>query len=172
LNRDSVSKPGQSGLKSQERKMSFTGEFEPKFPDPYKGLFSGTFGLAVTDPQGIPSDYIISMTDQFRIAVNWKLQGALVRCIGLTWTLNLFLERFGPGIDLMIWDNPREKKGQGESDFSVDESVDPRAIKDLTPGAYRLIAVLTAKDLKGGPAPFAAYCEGPILQFFAGPSLP
>lgn len=152
--------------------MSFTGEFEPKFPDPYKGIFSGTIELDVTDPQGIPSDFIISMTDKFKVAVVWKLQGSLAKSIGVTWKLDMFLERFGPGADLPVWLQPKTRKGEGQAVFDETNDIDPTTIVGLQPSAYRLIAVLTATDLTGGPAPFAAYCEGPILHFFEGPSLP
>jgi hypothetical protein len=33
------------------------------------------------------------------------------------------------------------------------------------------VTVLTATNLLNTPAPFAGYVEGPILQFFEGPSL-
>lgn len=143
-------------------------QFEPQLPGPYQYLFHGHLQTQVSDPEGTPSSTIISLTDRWNLTVSWQVHGLFVPSIGGKWQIRAYLESIGPGPELEVVNE--DVIMTGGSDYSETYRIGPR-IPDR-PGPYRLVTVITALNLLGTPAPFAGYDEGPILQFYEGPSLP
>lgn len=142
--------------------------FEPELPGPYQYLFHGHVQTQVTDPHGTPAATIISMTDDWHLQVNWQVHGLFVPSICGTWQVRAYLESIGPGPELLV--ASRDISMNGQNDYSHVFLIGPNVPN--RPGPYKLVTVLTSLNALGRPAPFAGYDEGPILQFYEGPSLP
>lgn len=149
--------------------------FEPQLPSPYQYLFHGHIHTEVKDPHGTEPQVILSLTDEWMLVVEWQVHGLFVPSIGGKWLVDAYLESIGPADfeDLVVH---REVTMTGGTDYRLEMRIPARTPipggKSITPGAYKLVTVITALNLFGRPAPFAGYEEGPILQFFEGPSLP
>jgi hypothetical protein len=141
--------------------------FEPQFPSPFGAFFQGQFQAQVTDPHGQPAATIISMKDDWHLQVTWQVTGALVPSIGGKWQIRAYLESIGPGPEVMVAN--REVDITGANNYSETFFIGPN-VPNIA-GPYKLVTVLTSTNLLGLPAPFAAYDEGPLLQFFAGDSI-
>ena len=142
--------------------------FEPQLPGPYQALFHGHIQTQVTDPHGTPASTIISMQDDWHLQVNWQVHGMFVPSVSGTWKVRAYLESIGPGPELLVAD--RDIAMTGGSSYSETFFIGPNVPNEA--GPYKLVTVITAENMAGGPAPFAAYDEGGILQFHEGPSLP
>lgn len=142
--------------------------FEPQLPGPYQHLFHGHIQTQVTDPDGTPASTIISMTDRWSLTVRWQVHGLFVPSIGGKWRIRAYLESIGPGPELEV--ARADVAMTGGSDYTETFRIGP--YMPDKPGPYRLVTVITSVNLMDTPAPFAGYDEGPILQFFEGPSLP
>lgn len=142
--------------------------FEPEFPGPYQYLFHGHIQANICDPNGTPASSIISMTDAWRLEVNWQVHGVFVPSICGKWKVTAYLESLGPGPEPIIAE--RTIQMTGENNYSETFWIGPGLPSE--PGPYKLVVTLTSLTPKGKPAPFAGYVELPILQFYEGPSLP
>lgn len=142
--------------------------FEPQLPGPWQHLFSGQMQIGVTDPNGTPASTIISLTDSWNLQVSWQVTGLFVPSIGGKWLVRAFVESIGPGPELLVAsaDIPMTGLNNYSRVFNIGPSVPGQA------GPYKLVVVITSTNLLGTPSPFAGYAEGPILQFYSGPSLP
>lgn len=141
--------------------------FEPELPAPFSSFFSGTINTAVIDTFGNPASTIISMQDSWTLQVVWNLSGTLVPSIGGKWQVRAYLESLGPGPEMLIAN--RTVNMDGSLNYAENFVIGPG--EPNTAGAYKLVTVLTSTNLLGAPAPFAAYDEGGILQFFEGHSI-
>lgn len=132
--------------------------FEPQIPN----YLSGTFNTKVTDPHGVDAGTIISMTDDWHLQVSWKVQGTLVPLVCGKWHIRAYLESIGPGPEVLVANRTIDMSGN--SDYSETFFIGPNVPN--REGPYKLVTVMTSTNKFGKPAPFAAYDEGPILQFF------
>jgi hypothetical protein len=142
--------------------------FEPQFPEKWSNLFHGHIETQITDPHGIPANTIISLTDDWHLKVDWQVHGMFVPMMCGTWHVKVFLESIGPGPEIEA--ASADFVMTGDSDYSHTFFIGPR--KPEKPGPYKLVTIITATNRKGHPSPLAGYDEGPILQFYAGESLP
>jgi hypothetical protein len=142
--------------------------FEPSLPGPYQFLFHGHIQTAVTDPHGTPVPTIISLTDDWHLTVNWEVHGLFVPSVGGKWIVRAYLESIGPGPEPMV--AQAEIPMTGGTNYTKTFFIGPNVPSEA--GPYKLVTVITSLNLLGTPAPFAAYDEGPILQFYQGQALP
>lgn len=141
--------------------------FEPDFPSPFQAFFHGHLQCAVIDAHGQPANTIISMQDDWHMRVEWQVHGMLVGSIGGTWQIRAYLESIGPGNEVVLVN--RNVPMTGQNNYSETFIIGPNVPN--VEGPYKIVVVLTSTNLLGLPAPFAAYEEVPMLQFFPGPSL-
>ena len=146
------------------------GLFQTPF-EPTSGFLGGTIKAEVFEglPSGDPTDpkllpkYIISTDDAWQVKVDWTLSGILVPMIGGTWELKVHLETIGPGIDKTFPVPIAQIPLDGSNAYSKTLEF----VKgDVGKGEYDLVAVLTYKDLGGGPGPLAGNVKLPMLQFY------
>ena len=136
--------------------------FEPQFPDAFSGYFHGDIQTQVSDPHGIAPTTIISMQDDWHLKVDWQVNGSLVPSICGKWHVRAYLESMGPGPEILVAN--RDIEFTGNSDYSETFFIGPNVPN--VEGAYKLVTVITSTNKLGLPSPFAAYDEGPILQFY------
>lgn len=149
--------------------------FEPDLKSPFNVLFTGKCTCEVLDPQGVTSTRIISREDDWVVDFRWGTKGTIVGGLRGDWHVKVYLESIGPGPeivagskDMKMWDDAYDKGNQGivhfanyRHQFTIPKGT-PR--KD---GAYKLVVCLTSTDPGGCPAPYAAFEEGEILQFYS-----
>ena len=141
--------------------------FEPQFPSPFSTLFRGQIQTLITDPHGQPATTIISMQDDWHLQVNWQVQGTLVPSIGDKWHIRAYVESIGPGPEVQV--ASRDIVMTGATNYSETFFIGPNVPNQA--GPYKLVVVLTSTNLLNMPAPFAAYDEGPVLQFYSAESV-
>lgn len=130
-------------------------------------LFRGDMQAVVLDPHGQQPTTIVSLKDDFHLKVSWQLYGPLVPLMAGKWKVQAFLESIGPGPEPTLF---LGEYAMGNTNYSCEQPIYPKSLL-LTPGVYKLVTVITAVDSLNRPAPFAAYVEGPMLQFYEGESL-
>ena len=154
--------------------MAYLGVFEPEITAGAGIWLGGKIEMDVFDPFGIPSGNIIAVEDGFKVEVKVELKGPGVGMLIGEWVMNLFLEKYGIGNDDLLATladavpldaNIHPGQTNYKWEFTLSSA---RLVTHNLDGAYRLIAVVTTKEPAGTPGAMAAYCEGPILQFFKG----
>ena len=141
--------------------------FQTPFPPGDPGL-SGTLSAEVTDPGHAPTT-IISIADAFEVCVRWKLEGSLARLICGEWCVCVFFESLGPCDDFQAvtpcphFEIVNCNDEEYEECFTIPAGT-VQAAQCSCP--YQVIVTLTIFDDCGRPAPIAAHCMGPVLQFY------
>ena len=142
----------------------YQSEFETFSP----ALLSGTVSLTVHDPSdpGTPVN-IIETDDAFDIRVDWSISGLAAPFIGGEWHVNAYLDdRDGVALSsgllkgAIVLVGP--SNGQSVRNYNTTLSVAAGAVQ---PGLYDLTVAITYDNF-GPPLSIAAFCEGPILQFY------
>ena len=133
------------------------------------GAMHGHISTAVLDPAGVNPRTIIKMTDPWRLRVDWSLHGPLVPMIDGDWRVTAYLESMGPGPEITLGTAVIDIGSGGTPDALGLEYQHTFNLAPNTPnvaGAYKLVTVITSVSETGLPGPFAAFDEGPILQFY------
>jgi hypothetical protein len=132
---------------------------------------SGTISAHVHDPVGQnPDRHIIQIPDPWQVHVRWQVSGDAVTTFAsdALWRIQVSLESLGPGLEAVVGEIT-QAVGSPASSHSYDRRIDIQgAFPGLTPGAYKLVTVLTLEN-NGLPCPIAGYVEGPVLQFYQFP---
>ena len=132
----------------------------------------GNITASVHEHGGVAPTTIIRTDTSWAVNINWSLLGTNWQMIGGTWHVHVNLESMGPGPELSLVDfaDPAcmnaplpSVDGQYFCHFDVPAGVATAAHQGT---AYKLVVLLTYRNLLGQPGPIAAYYEGPILQFY------
>lgn len=142
------------------------GDFEANI-----GTLHGHINTAVTDPHGVAPTNVINLQNDWHLSVEWQLHGAAVPMIAGKWRVQAYLELMGPGPDILVVNDVVDIASGGTPDpFGLSYSkvffIGPN--NPPTPGVYKLMTVITSESASGTPGPFAAFEEGPSLQFYQG----
>jgi hypothetical protein len=157
--------------------------FEPQNPP----FLTGTIDAEVFDTF-LPAPQltkIIPTAHPWRVQVQWSITGLNVGMINpaANWHVQVYLESLGPGLEARV--------GAQDVLYSTGLAIPPNTLSydvpinvpgsftapppppggtPLTPGAYKLVTVVTIDwtNPAGIVVPFAiaGYVEGPVLQFF------
>ncbi len=132
---------------------------------------NGSISTTVLDPTGQnPSNLIIQIPDAWAVRVVWSVAGDAVPMMAAAaqWRVRVSLESLGPGLEAQVG-ALNEPVGAPAAMHTYDRIINiPGSFPGLTPGAYKLVTVLTL-DNGGLPVPIAAFSEGPVVQFYQFP---
>ncbi len=136
-----------------------------------QGLFDVTMSAAaiVKEVGGMPPATIIRTDQAWSVEVEWDVTGIQTGWIAGQWHLHIYLEKLGPGDDLVITD-------PNEVDIPLIPQPYPETVHyhyhpDVKPGAvpegeYKLVVSLTYTDATGHLGEMSGFWEGPMLQFY------
>jgi hypothetical protein len=128
------------------------------------GTFTGTGQANIVDP-GVNPEVIIKLTDVWSVRVQWEITGLFpFPWIGGKWQVQAFLERIGPGADLIVNPTPVDVPVGPDP---VDILIQPINGHLVQEGMYRLAVSIIFKDHLNNPRPTAAFQDGPTLQFYS-----
>jgi hypothetical protein len=145
------------------------GTFEPQD----KVFLSGTIEAEVLDPNGVEPVTIIRVSDLWQVHATWSMKGQNAKAYFMAnalWHVVVYAESIGPNPEMILTEldvpmnPPLLKVGineyRYESNFNINKGL-------LSPGPYKIVTVITAVYPDRTPIEMAAYCEGPIVQFYS-----
>jgi hypothetical protein len=129
--------------------------------------FRGDINVQVLSPGPNPTT-ILRVNTPFTVRVSWYIEGYTVSGLGGDWLARAFLESIGPGFENQVAVSPpipvtSVPLGPGDRrTYSLDLAVP--ANPAINAGPYKLVVTITHMNA-ATPTQYAAYVEGPILQF-------
>lgn len=134
-------------------------------------LLGGSIKADVYEVGGAAPTNIIRIDQDWRVSIDWELNGSLKSMICGTWCLHLHLESIGRGSELDLPDPageievPLDPCGYGK--YHYDFVVRAGTVKPehcSTP--FKLVTTVVYKNACDRPGPMAGFVEGGILQFY------
>jgi len=134
-------------------------------------LLNGYISADVYEIGGVSPSNIIRIDEDWRVHLEWALEGTLKSMICGTWCIHLHLESIGKGPELDLPDPgpeiqvPLNPCGNGK--YSYDFVVKAGTIKPehcSTP--FKLVSTVVYENECGLPGPMAGFVEGSVLQFY------
>jgi hypothetical protein len=132
-------------------------------------LFSGTISTVVFSPGPNPTT-IVTVNTPWNIRVDWSVTGFTVSGLGGEWQVRGFLESMGPGFEGQVPPAPAPAVQVtsvpliGGITRNYTQVLAVPANPAILAGPYKLVVTITHTNA-GIPTTYAAYIEGPILQF-------
>jgi len=144
------------------------GTFEANLgPNPLKGEIKAE----VLDPNGVAPIHIIRMNTDWKLKVDWTLEGSIFGMLAGKWVVTAVVEGMGnifedvvatiDTIDIATGGVATANGRKYTHTFNIQAN-----FPNLQAGVYKLVTVITSKDAAGNPGAFAAFEEGPMLQFY------
>jgi hypothetical protein len=128
------------------------------------GTISGSGQVTVVDPALGTPIMILKLADAWSVKVDFTIAGEIpLGWIGGKWHVQAFLERMGPGADLIVNAAPQTQVISG---LPVTFLITPDGGLPVEEGMYRLAVSILFRDAGGNPKPVAAFQDGPTLQFY------
>ena len=133
-------------------------------------LLSGYISADVYEVGGVAPTNIIRLDQDWRVHLNWALEGSLKSMICGTWCIHLHLESIGKGreLDLPYHDDARVPLDPcGDSCYNYDFRVHKGTVRPehcSTP--YKLVATVVYENACCKPGPMAGFVELGIIQFY------
>jgi hypothetical protein len=142
--------------------------FDTLFPE-----LSGTMEISVQDEDDNPN-LVMELTKDFKVIVDWHLKGNNLGSIGGTWHVAASVESLGDMYegpvgtpqDIALTAYDTATSSLKDHHFHAEISVTPAAIPTMTEGVYKVVTLITYKDLAGVPGPMAAFSENPIITLY------
>jgi hypothetical protein len=134
-------------------------------------LLEGYIGAEIYEVGGVAPTNVIRIDQDWRVHLDWELEGSLKSMICGTWCLHVHLESIGKGPELSLPDPSYEVKvplnpcgnGKYEKDFVIRRGT-VTARHCSTP--YKLVTTVTYENACGKPGPIAGFVELGIVQFY------
>ena len=137
---------------------------------PLNAGLSGDITGYVSEVDSVDPVTIIDVNKDFKVHINWALEGAFTPFICGSWCVNVFLESIGDGPELNLPAAPVDvplNPEPGRNEYSAWQLIPARTIKpEHCSVPYKLVSTVTYRTVKGRPGPMAGFVEGPILQFY------
>jgi hypothetical protein len=135
------------------------------------GTLHGHLTSVVSDPHGVSPTTVINLNHDWHLTVDWQLHGPAVPMIAGNWRVQAYLESMGPGPEIPVVSDTVSIASGGTADpfglsYHRDYIIGPNTPAEE--GVYKLVTVITSESPSGTPGPFAAFEEGPLLQFYRG----
>jgi hypothetical protein len=131
---------------------------------------TGDIAAYVTEVDSVDPTTIIDTNRDFKVHLNWYVEGALTPFVCGTWCISLFLESIGDGPELRLPAEPVElplhpQPGRNEYEAWIRIPAGTIAPEHCSV-PYKLVSTVTYRTVKGRPGPMAGFVEGPVLQFY------
>ncbi len=131
---------------------------------------AGDIAAYVTEADGVDPTTIIDTNTDFKVHINWFVEGALTPFVCGNWCVSLFLESIGDGPELRLPAEPVEvplhpQPGRNEYEAWILIPAGTIAPEHCSV-PYKLVSTVTYRTVKGRPGPMAGFVEGPVLQFY------
>ena len=134
-------------------------------------LLSGYISADVYEVGGVAPTNIIRLDQDWRVHLDWALEGSLKSMICGTWCIHLHLESIGKGPELNLPDPHPEVQVPlnpcGDGRYTYDFVVKAGTVRPehcSTP--FKLVSTITYVNSCDLPGPMAGFVEGSILQFY------
>ncbi len=134
---------------------------------PNTGFLTGTIQANPVDP-GLNPNTVIQAGAAWTIQVQWELTGGFTTSLLFgTWKLQAYLERFGPGADLVIppVDVPFTNGVPTGAGLSYNLSI-PALGVPVQPGMYTMAVAMRYVDSANNPTQIAGFVQGPVVEFY------
>ncbi len=133
-------------------------------------LTNGAITAEVIDQGTLAPSTVIHINDPWHVNLDWEITGNFKPIyLGGNWTVQAFLERFGPGTDLNM------TGGVGPVAFLTGTFVAPNTFRyhlDVTKGAaipvvgiYTLALAVRLANSTNTPTDVAGFVQGPMIEF-------
>lgn len=131
----------------------------------------GTMNVQVIDTDETPN-LVLEIARPWRIEVDWVLHGINADTIGGSWELMAYYESMGPQNEGKVIPSPIvvPMANTQPNSTSIDRryratiNVDPGLIKEE--GIYKLVTLVTYKNLDNKPRAMAGFSEYPLITFY------
>jgi hypothetical protein len=136
------------------------------------GTLSGNMTCEVRDVHSPAPTNIIDLNTGWHLRAVWDLSGPMVPMLAGNWKLTAYLESIGPGPEIVVLDRLVPIASGRTGPFQLQYDIDTHISQPNQPteaGPYKLVVVITSQAPDGTPGAFAAFDEGPILQFYTAP---
>ncbi|WP_374689496.1 hypothetical protein [Promineifilum sp.] len=138
-------------------------------PGANPALLDITGTATVEDPNGLtPPATIIQLNDAWRVRVNWVLSGGFAPLLNGDFHVNVYAESIGSAFEGQLG-TQQDVPVVGAGAYTAVVDVPAAPASTLTPGAYRLVTLITHTDLAANPTEIAAFEEGQIVQLYQQP---
>ncbi len=133
---------------------------------------TGTIKAEVLDPNGVAPIHIIRMNTAWKLNVEWTLEGSLVGMLAGKWVVTAVVEGMGnifEGVDATINTIDIATGGVATANgrkYTHTFDIPAPPPQNMEAGVYKLVTVITSLTAAGAPGAFAAFEEGPMLQFY------
>lgn len=131
---------------------------------------TGTLTAAVQDPNGVAPISIIRLPNAWAVKVDWTLEGSLVNMFAGTWRVTVVLEGMGNLFEDVV--------ATTDIDIATGGAQIPTGLSythtfniqgnypGLGAGVYKVVTVVTSLSAGNAAGAFAAFEEGPMIQFY------
>lgn len=137
---------------------------------PLAGLLTGTISAFVTEVDSVDPTTIIEADKDFKVHINWSLEGSLTPYVCGSWCVSIFLESIGPGPELKLPVEPVTvplDPAPGRNEYSAWILVPAGTIQpEHCNVPYKLVSTVTYRTPKNRPGPMAGFVDGDVLQFY------
>ena len=137
---------------------------------PLAGSLTGGISAYVTEVDSVEPTTILEADKDFKVHINWYLEGPLTPFVCGSWCVSIFMESIGPGPELKL---PAEELHiplepcPGRNDYSAWVLIPADTIRpEHCNVPYKLVATVTYRTPKDKPGPMAGFVDGPVLQFY------
>jgi hypothetical protein len=137
---------------------------------PLNLALKGDISAYTTQADSVDPITILEADKDFKVHVNWYLEGDLTPFVCGTWCISVFMESIGPGPELKLPAEPVEIElypTTGRNEYNAWVLIPADTIKPEHCGVpYKLVTTVTYRTPKYRPGPMAGFVEGPVVQFY------